>query len=285
MEKLKIMLSSFQKFAAKIIREHKRAVIAAAAGTAILLAGAGVTTMVRKAADIKSEESASVTIEDHTGRSQTGDDDSPDDESEPARQIPCGYAGVIDGVLSTRGLTKSYRAIGTSCEIVLVGQRMITSEVISHLEVGSRLVKTVEELDNQSWKLASTTRMSDKDYESLLAIVEAEAGGEDVEGRILVANVILNRVSNGEFPNDVTSVIWEKAGGSPQFSPTADGRINTVTISDTTREAVNRAVDGEDLSEGALYFVAKNQADEKNIEWFDKNLTFLFDHGGHSFYA
>lgn len=128
-------------------------------------------------------------------------------------------------------------------------------------------------------------RMSDKDYENLLSIVEAEAGGEDLEGRIMVADVILNRVASDQFPDNVTSVIWDRTGGSPQFSPTEDGRIYTVTVSDDTREAVNRAIDGEDLSQGALYFIARDQADEKNVKWFDEKLTFLFAHGGHSFYA
>lgn len=101
----------------------------------------------------------------------------------------------------------------------------------------------------------------------------------------MVADVILNRVASDQFPDNVTSVIWDRTGGSPQFSPTEDGRIYTVTVSDDTREAVNRAIDGEDLSQGALYFIARDQADEKNVKWFDEKLTFLFAHGGHSFYA
>ena len=108
--------------------------------------------------------------------------------------------GVIEGVLSTRGLTRDYRAMGTSCEVVLVGQRKITREVVSRLDVGQELVQTVNQLDNQSWSLASATSMTDNDYENLLAVVEAEAGGEDVEGRIMVANVILNRVEDENFP-------------------------------------------------------------------------------------
>ena len=46
--------------------------------------------------------------------------------------------------------------------------------------------------------------MSDEDYDTLLHIVEAEAGTEDVKGRILVANVIMNRIKNKEFPDTVT---------------------------------------------------------------------------------
>ena len=127
-------------------------------------------------------------------------------------------------------------------------------------------------------------RQLKRDKKILQRIVEAEAGGEDLDGKIMVTNVILNRVSSDQFPDNVTSVIWDRTGGSPQFSPTEDGRIYTVTVSDDTREAVNRAIDGDDLSQGALYFIAKDQADEKNVKWFDEKLTFLFAHGGHSFY-
>ena len=43
----------------------------------------------------------------------------------------------------------------------------------------------------------------------MLRIVEAEAGTEDIKGRVLVANVIMNRVQNEEFPDNVTEVVWE----------------------------------------------------------------------------
>lgn len=281
MERLKKMWNSFRNFVSRTIKEHRRTCIAAIAGTAVVLAGAGTVDVARKVVDSGRQKADSVVTEQKNHRSQE-EENPPDDD--PDSRIPSGYAGVIEGVLSTKGLTKSYRALGTSCETVLVGQRMIATEVVSRLDVGSRLVQSMDALDDKSWELAGTTRMSDKDYENLLAVVEAEAGGEDLEGRIMVANVILNRVANEQFPNDVTSVIWDCSGGSPQFSPTADGRIYLVTISDTTREAVNRAIDGEDLSQGALYFIAKKQADSENVEWFDKNLTFLFQHGQHSFY-
>ena len=127
--------------------------------------------------------------------------------------------------------------------------------------------------------------MSDEDYNTLLKIVEAEAGGEDMKGKILVANVIFNRVKSPQFPSTVTDVVWENVAGSPQFSPTADGRIYTVTVSEETREAVNRAIDGEDYSQGALFFVEEAYADKGNVAWFKKDLKFLFIYGVHDFYT
>ena len=96
------------------------------------------------------------------------------------------------------------------------------------------------------------TIMSDEDYDTLLRIVEAEAGTEDIKGRVLVANVIMNRVKNAEFPNTVTEVVWETTNGVPQFSPTYDGRINEVEVTDETKEAVRQVLEGTDYSEGAF---------------------------------
>ncbi len=126
--------------------------------------------------------------------------------------------------------------------------------------------------------------ISGEEYEMLLRIVEAEAGGEDTEGKILVANVVLNRVASDKFPDTIEEVIFQKNGRVTQFSPIADGRYYTVEVSEDTIEAVNRALAGEDLSQGALYFAARSSADSDNMRWFDRHLTFLFQHGGHEFF-
>lgn len=118
--------------------------------------------------------------------------------------------------------------------------------------------------------------VSDDDYNCLLRIVEAEAGNQGMIGKILVANVILNRVESGNFPNGIQSVVFQ----SNQFSPIDDGRYYTVDVTSETVEAVNRALNGEDYSSGALYFTAFY--DESS--WFARDLTLLFREGGHWFY-
>lgn len=126
--------------------------------------------------------------------------------------------------------------------------------------------------------------LSDEDMEALLRIVEAEAGCEDEEGKLLVANVVLNRVNHKSFPDTVTEVILQKENGVTQFSPVANGRYYRVEVSEETISAVGRALTGEDISEGALYFAARKYADSDKMKWFDENLTFLFSHGGHEFF-
>ena len=127
--------------------------------------------------------------------------------------------------------------------------------------------------------------ISDKDYEVLLRIVEAEAGGEDETGKLLVANVVLNRVESSKFPDTVEEVVFQQEGGCYQFSPIGNGRYDSVCVSDETCAAVERALMGEDLSDGALYFVSEKYADPEKLEWFHNKLTLLYSHGGHNFYG
>lgn len=126
--------------------------------------------------------------------------------------------------------------------------------------------------------------LSEEDLETLLRIVEAEAGNEDEEGKLLVANVVLNRVNSEVFPDTVSGVVFQREKGVSQFSPVANGSFYRVKISEGTVNAVERALTGEDISQGALYFVARKYADSNKVKWFDNNLTFLFKHGGHEFF-
>ena len=128
-------------------------------------------------------------------------------------------------------------------------------------------------------------QLSDTDYNALLKIVEAEAGGEDENGKLLVANVVLNRVKSGIFPDTVTEVVYQREFGVCQFSPVSDGRINRVKVSEETKRAVDRAVYGEDIFQGALYFVARKAVAADKMQWFDNHLTWLFAYGGHEFFG
>lgn len=124
-----------------------------------------------------------------------------------------------------------------------------------------------------------TLTEQEKNY--LLHLVAAEAGGCDMVGQILVANVVLNRVESSVFPNTVEGVIFQKN----QFSPTINGAIWSSTITDSVREAVDRALNGEDFSEGATFFSARARLDYGSMSWFDNNLNWLFKHDGHEFYS
>ena len=208
-------------------------------------------------------------------------------ESDEEVAVPTGIAGVVSGVSEAPSSGSTVTRIGSSCEQVIVGQRVKkVKNTTADLNVSSSMENKVNELDARSITLAENpTLMSDEDYATLLRIVEAEAGSEDIKGRVLVANVIMNRVKSEDFPNTVTEVVWDNSDGVPQFSPTYDGRINEVTVSDETREAVKQALKGTDYSEGALFFIQKSAAEAHNVKWFEKDLKKLFKYGVHEFYT
>ncbi|MCM3784195.1 cell wall hydrolase [Neobacillus mesonae] len=97
-------------------------------------------------------------------------------------------------------------------------------------------------------KLVAVAPINNKVLKHLAGIIQDEAGGESLTGKIAVGAVILNRVQNSAFPNSITNVIFQKN----QFTPAQDGKLSTPTAS--SYEAARRALTGYDPSKGALYF-------------------------------
>jgi len=115
------------------------------------------------------------------------------------------------------------------------------------------------------------------EMDMLYRIAWAEARGEDDKGIILIINVILNRLRSPKFPDALKDVIFQPN----QFSPVTDGSFDAATPDQRTKDAVHRALSGEDHSKGALWF---NSTALQNTSWAGRNRTHLFNHGGHSFY-
>ncbi len=153
-------------------------------------------------------------------------------------------------------------------------------EISVSTSIGDTESKRYSDVLTYRYNSKMTKKISDKEYEILCRIVEAEAGDQDVYGRILVANVILNRVNyKKEFENDIEGVVFEKN----QFAPVADGSYYKVGISSLTKEAVDRCLDGEDYSDGALFFFMRSGTTKNTAAWFD-SLKFICKYGCHEFF-
>lgn len=89
--------------------------------------------------------------------------------------------------------------------------------------------------------------------EILALCVEAEAGNQDLKGKRLVADVILNRVESPRFPDTIEGVISQKY----QFTTFWDGTMDSISEpSEETFKAVNMELYGERLDEDILFFTA-----------------------------
>lgn len=187
-------------------------------------------------------------------------------------------------LLCCMGIRYSAAAEGPVCEsyldeAFLADDSVHTIGMVSNASSGQRVV------DCGTLEKELRYNLPEEELEVLYRIVEAEAGTEDEDGRLLVANVIFNRMESEDFPDTVSEVVFQKENGVTQFSPVGNGRIWKVTVSDTTKAAVTRALEGEDLSQGALYFAARKYAESAKMKWFDSHLTFLFQHGAHEFFT
>ncbi len=80
-------------------------------------------------------------------------------------------------------------------------------------------------------------------------LVTAEAKGEPYAGQVAVATVILNRVDSSQFPNTITSVIYQTG----QFTPVRTGTINQTPTASAIR-AVDEAIAFRGQGRGSLFF-------------------------------
>ncbi len=113
----------------------------------------------------------------------------------------------------------------------------------------------------------------------LSRIIEAEAGGEVLTGKIAVGNVILNRVASPEFPSTVYGVIFDREYGV-QFTPTANGTIYCEP-SEQSVIAARLCLEGYTLSDDVLYFFNPRRA---SSSWISRNRDYAFRIGNHVFY-
>jgi N-acetylmuramoyl-L-alanine amidase len=83
----------------------------------------------------------------------------------------------------------------------------------------------------------------------LSKLVSSEARGESYEGQVAVAAVVINRVLDSRFPNNIKDVIYQKNA----FSVVNDGAIYK-DPTDSAYKAAREALYGSDPTSGAIYF-------------------------------
>ena len=190
--------------------------------------------------------------------------------------IPVTEAKIQFGLLNTG--SQSQKLAGTLLAKEVESTKRRRSWSHAQLEIlREQIAKEKEEREARA--AARRIHVSDADYQTLLRIVQAEAGGCDEKGKILVANVIINRVLDDRFPDTVQEVVYQPS----QFQPVSTGKIHSVTATAETAACVDRALAGEDYSNGALYFMNRRGAGG-SASWFDSQLTYLFAHDGHEFF-
>lgn len=108
----------------------------------------------------------------------------------------------------------------------------------------------------------------------LSRIIHAESGNQPLEGKIAVGNVVMNRVKNPRFPDNIYDVLFQKN----QFTPAASGSI----YRDPNWESVVAAMlvmDGAEVLPNALFF---NGVGARS--YASRTRTYVATIGDHAFY-
>ena len=100
-----------------------------------------------------------------------------------------------------------------------------------------------------------------------------------MEGKIAVANVVLNRVKSKDYPNTIYGVIFDRNHGV-QFTPVLDGSIYLTPLGDSVI-AAKRALEGENPIGNCLFFLNPQTAESK---WILNNRPYFTTIDNHAFY-
>lgn len=108
-------------------------------------------------------------------------------------------------------------------------------------------------------KYRSDVKYTDDELMLLACLVHAEAGTQSYEGKLAVANIVINRVKSSKYPNTIREVIYQKG----QFSVAASGSLqkqldNYKNFKNTSQKlsikAAKDALEGANNIGNRLYF-------------------------------
>jgi len=122
------------------------------------------------------------------------------------------------------------------------------AETVDQMAAETLTYKKVE-VDTKESSSTDNRFINEEEKKLLARLVQAEAEGEPFEGKVAVADVVLNRVEHEQFPDTIKDVIYQKNA----FEPVQNGSINE-PASDEAVKAVEEALIDQDKNEELLYF-------------------------------
>ncbi|MDQ0417656.1 N-acetylmuramoyl-L-alanine amidase [Croceifilum oryzae] len=119
----------------------------------------------------------------------------------------------------------------------------------------SKSTGTGQEISNNS----KNDKIDNKPNLELLArAVYSEARGEEFQGQVAVASVIINRTESGQFPRSIRGVIFQKNA----FTAVSDGQFWLKPDAEAY-QAAKLALKGSDPTDGALFYYNPKTATSK----------------------
>ncbi|NLP34011.1 MAG: SH3 domain-containing protein [Clostridiales bacterium] len=120
-------------------------------------------------------------------------------------------------------------------------------------------------------KQREETSYSDEDLKLLACLVHAEAGSQSYEGKLAVANVVLNRVKSSKYPNTIKNVIYQRGQFSVASSGSLKKQLNNYSNYKSNSQllsikAAKAALEGDNNIGNRLYFNSYKAAVAKGYD-------------------
>lgn len=139
--------------------------------------------------------------------------------------------------------------------------------------------KTTSKTATTTAPSGQTVNCTDEEFDMLCYVLQGEVGGCSEASKIAVANVILNRVKSSRFPNTIAGVLT----ANNQFTAISGYYNNTTPPTQNTIDCARRALNGEDNTNGAIFYYAPRYCGGSTAAWFE-SLQFCMELDGQRFF-
>ena len=136
--------------------------------------------------------------------------------------------------------------------------------------------------------LSAGAEWSEEELRMMALNLYHEGRSEGRDGMIAVGWVVLNRIADEEYPNDVVAVITQKRGKYCEWGWWCDGKSDEPTEADKWQEALDIANElaaddrPADPTDGALWF---QETFRERPKWMGDHVRLSATLGHHNFYA
>ena len=126
---------------------------------------------------------------------------------------------------------------------------------------------------------SSVISYTDEEFDMLCYVLQGEVGNCSEQSKIAVANVIINRVKTGRFGSSISDVLT----APDQFTAINGYYSGRNKPTQNTIDCAKRALNGEDNSNGAVYYYAPRYCGGSTAAWFE-SLTFCMELDGQRYF-